>query len=234
MRATRDAARDPLSCLVHTPADEGGEEGGDGDFAFVQPRTATVFLNTIRKVFRSSPAFRENDMFCFHFYGVITLVFISLSLLLTLLFLFSPRHPPFSLPSMSSSSLPFSPSIFLSFSPAFLPFAPCHPPFSPSFLYPSYPSLPPPQVPPLEVKILEPEEQPLKAGRALRLLCRSAGSNPPAQLAWWQGPAHLRRGSQTVSRVQVLLRYLLCMFLALHFYSLPPPLSPLPSLSFFL
>ncbi|ROT66033.1 hypothetical protein C7M84_015978 [Penaeus vannamei] len=199
VRATRDAAAHALTCL---------------------PRTATVFLNTIRSYLSLLPLFSSSSSPSFLQFSFFPSLLLTLFLSLLLLTLISPLPP-------------LSPSFFFTLLP---------PPFSlPTLISPlpsSSPSSPPPSpVPPLEVKILEPQEHPVRAGRALRLLCRSVGSNPPAQLAWWEGPNHLRHGSQTYSPFSSLsiscLPSLLSSSLSFSLFLFPflPP-SLLPSHSF--
>nr|XP_027222825.1 nephrin-like [Penaeus vannamei] len=47
-------------------------------------------------------------------------------------------------------------------------------------------------LPPMEVRILG-SEQPIAAGRSIRLVCRAVGSHPPAHLTWWSGSSPLRQ-----------------------------------------
>ncbi|KAK3858985.1 hypothetical protein Pcinc_034861 [Petrolisthes cinctipes] len=55
------------------------------------------------------------------------------------------------------------------------------------------------QVPPVDVRILGFAGS-ASAGSELRLVCRAAGSHPPAEVSWWRGHNKFKQVTHAVSR----------------------------------
>ena len=53
-------------------------------------------------------------------------------------------------------------------------------------------------MPPLEVRITG-GHAPVTAGSSVRLVCQTSGSNPPANLSWWEGGQRLTDVTYAVS-----------------------------------